>query len=792
MVSDIRSRELLGWTGILPMLRQACISEAGCARLLGEAQQPDSWPANPEDLARLHAEVRAWALLLDHAAPSLPADLADIDPVLNRVEPQGAVLDPEELHEIARILEAAEILSEAAVQDAEEADPPELPDLLQRLRSLPTESALLREIRRVILPDARINEDLPELRRIRRQIADSERDIRSHANRMLRDPQTRELFTGDEPTQRNGRLVLPVAITRQSQVPGIHHGTSNSGQTVFVEPQPVVELNNRIVDLEGEWQQEILRLLRACSSAVRDSLAALRELTACLTYEDLRIARARLGLSKAWNPASAGEDFRLLGARNPELGARAVPVDLDFPDGVRVLVISGPNAGGKTAAAKTMGLLTLMHHFGLWVPAEPDSVLPWTSVVEADIGDEQSLSESLSTFSGHMLRVRSLLKRAGSESLVILDELASGTDYEEGAALGMAICRALRDAGARAVITTHYAQLKHFALEQEGMANAAVSLDPDSGDPDFRLRTGLPGVSQAIAAARRVGMQESVLADAEAALGEGQTNIAAILVKLEEHRSQLESEAAELSRERGRIARLERNLQERERELRERELQVRDSDLRDHQRFLRDARSRLEAVVREIREQGTDATTDDAAKLRAELEQELNQRQASRDSLAAQAGSHQQDAAFNGLPGTRVRYLPNGATGTILGPAKRGRFAVQIGAVRMEVPGENLEVLQSATGPSRPERPVVPDSGARTELDIRGYRVAEGLDELDGFLDAALAAGLTQVSILHGTGTGALQQAVRQHLSRHPLVATASFARPEFGGFGKTLVQLRR
>ncbi len=792
MVSDNRTRELLGWNALKPVLGSACMSEAGRARLLQEAETPDSWPRNPQVLHDLHADVRAWMLLLGRSAPSLPADLADVSDILRRVVPEGAVLGPEELHEIARLLEGAEILHIAAQLSLEASDPPELADLLRRLSALPAEADLRAQLRRIILEDGRINEELPELRRIRRQIVDSQRDIRSHAAGLLRDPQTRELFTGDEPTQRNGRLVLPVAVSRQSQVPGIHHGSSNSGQTVFVEPQAVVDLNNRIVDLESEWQQEIFRLLRTCSAAVRAAVPALKELQASVTAEDLRLARARASHSRGWSIARPGPGFQLLKARNPELGTRAVPVDLGFPPDVSVLVISGPNAGGKTAAAKTLGLLALMHHFGLGIPADSESSIPWLSTVEADIGDEQSLAESLSTFSGHMRRVRDLLARSGQHGLIILDELASGTDYEEGAALGMAICRALRDAGALAVITTHYAQLMHFGMQQHGMANAAVSLNPDTGEPDFRLRTGLPGVSQAIAAARRMGMPETVLVDAQEAIGSGHANISAILVQLEEHRSRLEQGDEAMRRAEQRLSGRQRALEQREAELRERELAIRDSDLRDHQRFLRDARSRLEAVIRELREQGSAASAEDATELRKDLEQELQERQQQRDSLSQDVRKPQGALPGKLESGSRVRYLPNGASGTVLARPKKGKVQVQIGAVRMEVPLESVELIESRKQPVTPERASVPDSVASTELDLRGFRVAEGLDELDRFLDAAVTASLSQISILHGTGTGAMQQAVRQHLSRHPLVAAASFARPEMGGFGKTLVELRR
>ena len=650
-----------------------------------------------------------------------------------------------------------------------------------------------------------------ELAAIRKRLRTAQDRVRERLNAMLRSSTMAGLIGEAIVTVRAGRYVIPIRAEAKSRVKGIVHDQSASGATLFIEPLSVVELNNTWTEATLAEQREEDRILDELSRGVEARADALRASLLALARADLWMARARLGEQMdGVRPAVMADAVELLSARHPLLGPAAVPIDLRLGDrfGYRALVVTGPNTGGKTVSLKTLGLLALMHQAGLRVPAAEGARLPVFRRVMADIGDEQSIAQSLSTFSSHLRNVVRFVAAAGPDTLVLLDEVGAGTDPTEGSALAMAIVSQLLAAGSMVAATTHYAELKTFATEHPGVTNAAVEFDVTTLRPTYRLTIGLPGKSQAFAIAERLGLSPGILADARARISAEHVTMEETLAAIAQAREQQQEALEAATRERSQ-ATAER---ERARAGVSRARREAGEILTDARRAADDMLARAEREVAELRREMTRQRNlaGGRGSTNAAALEELGRRAARARSEAppadppargADAEAETTDAAAPEVPQPRVglwaRSRTLGTTGRIVDISGRtGRATLETEGARLVVPADDLDVVpEPVSGPSPRDlqaEELRRRAAARVSpsIDLHGERVEAALERLHAYLDEALLAGLDSVVIVHGVGTGALRRAVRDALREHPRVRSFRGGRRDEGGEGATVAEL--
>jgi len=714
---------------------------------------------DPAVVAQRHALTSAAVAALDaDAAPEL-AGIRDVRAAVERSS-RGGLLRPDELRAIAvsvRVaLEAKRVVRE-----------PLLAELLEPVD--PALGGLADEVDRRVEEDGSDVRDnaSPLLRKLRAELRNGGARVRDELARVARSSDVQDALQESFLAERGGRPVLAVRASARSKVPGVVHDASSTGQTLFVEPFAVVELNNRLAEAAADAREEVERILgelSAAAAALADALRTLVESTGAL---DLALALG--GLSRAWGgaPVELSDDVRLVGARHPLLDrSTAVPIDLEL-GAVRALVISGPNTGGKTVALKTIGLAALLHQSGLRPPAQI-AALPVFDQVLADIGDRQSIEMSLSTFSAHLSALVSILESATDRSLVLLDELAAGTDPEEGSALAQALLARLVRQARLTVVTTHYAELKEWASVSDEAVNGATGFDPETDEPLYRIALGRPGTSHALRVAERLGLDRDVVADARARVVPERLRTAELLADAEVAEREAVSVRDELE------AAL-RDARAREAELARERDTVRASTERARQetvaateRELADARAELSALRDELR-----------SARRRKREPDQDRLLGSATERAVRAERSLRDLG-GPLPvtgklaeGDPVEAPDVGIRGTIA--SIRGDDAEVIGAA-----GQRVRIPLARLRPSRERAPedrtpavqvrASASSDASDQLDVRGLPGHEAREQVRRLVDDAALAGLHEVRVVHGRGTGALRKAVRDELTRHPLV----------------------
>jgi len=790
--TDDRTLAVLEFDRILDQLAALTSFSAGRAAALALR------PAATRAEAVLRQARVAEARRLRQARPSIGIGNAhDVRPLAEKARLSG-VLDPRELLDVHDTLLAARALRGNLTRLAQQ-----YPLLAEMAKQLADLTPLILEIGRAITPRAEVSDAAtPALTLLRRQARVLHDRLQTRLQEILANALARGVAQEAVITERNGRYVIPVKAEQRSHLRGITHDVSGSGATLWIEPLAVVELGNNLREVQIEIEHEVERILRQLSErvgAAADQIIATVEALAAL---DLVFAAARLGeklraddlpeagIEQPWL-VDAPAELRLIDARHPLLGEQAVPISLHVGGAFKVLLITGPNTGGKTVALKTAGLLALMAMSGLPVPARRGSQVPCFSAVYADIGDEQSIEQSLSTFSSHMRNVIAILREADERALVLLDELGAGTDPEEGAALARAIVQKLLDLGPTVVATTHHGELKVFAHETPGVMNASVEFDAETLAPTFRLAVGLPGRSNALAIAARLGMPEDVLANARAVAGPQREQIEDLLTALQRERDaiaaarrleqQRAAEAEELRRKlAAELDEIERARAEALREAREEA----ERELAEARSALREARKRATAVARPQIEQ-IEAEVSAAAQQIAELRRRTRPRRPSGPALAPEEAQ----------PGDRVviRGLPQ--TGEVLAtPDERGEVDVLVGPLRMRVRLDQIERVERGKA-ERGAVPVAvtlpaPRPSPGLELEVRGRRAEEAIPEVEQYLERAFLAGLPFVRIIHGKGTGALRRVVRETLAQSPFVSSFESAEPNAGGEGVTVARL--
>ncbi len=743
--------------------------------------------ADPDEVARRQALTAEAIALIDQSAEPPLEGIHDVRTAAEHAG-RGGVLAPEALSHVGATVGGG--LRMRAALDAQVDVAPLLQDLASAVD--PSLAPLAKEIDRCVEEDGSQLRDTasPLLRRLRKELRDGRHRATEELRRLARSSKLREHLQEDFVSVRGGRPVLAVKASARRSVPGIVHDASASGQTLFVEPFEVVELNNRLSEAAGAEREESERILRELSSSVSGRADALRALVEAAGAVDAALASGIV--SRRWRgaPVQVSDEVRLLGARHPLLDpAAAVPIDLDLGR-LRALVISGPNTGGKTVALKTLGLAALLNQSGLRPPAA-EAALPVFDEVLADIGDQQSIEMSLSTFSGHITNLVAILRAATERSLVLVDELASGTDPVEGSALAQALLERLARQARLTVATTHHPELKEWASGTEGAANAATGLHPETHAPLYRVALGRPGTSHALQTAERLGLDESVVADARGRIAPERLRIVDLLAEAEaaERRAAEERDAAE--REHAEAEASSERAREREEVLqaeietvrasaaRERELAVRDAE-----RDLAAARAELQALREEIRaarrrEQQVRRSSPRAA---AAAEQDRDRRLGAASARAARAEESLRSVAeplpVQGplAPGDPVEAPSVGIRGTI--DSIEGDEAEVVGQGGHRVRIALARLRPDPAGGDREAEASVPAvrvlAAARgdvsDELDVRGRRAQEAREAVRSFVDEAALAGLPSVRVVHGRGTGAVRTAVREELDQHPLV----------------------
>jgi DNA mismatch repair protein MutS2 len=788
----------LGWETVTDALARRCATARGEERaaLLAFA------PTLEEARDRIADIDEARRLLADDAALSF-AGITDVDVAAERAA-KGSVLAGEELVAVADTARALTSLRRHLARHQARA-----PRLAARASDLTDLEHLHEPILGCFEPGPRLVDHASvALGPLRRKAASLASELDARAQRLLDDPELSRHLQDRFTTQRHDRYVVPIKASAQAAVKGIVHGTSQSGQTVFIEPEAIVSLTNRLVIAEAAVADEERRILAELSARVGQEAEAIRAGLVVATELDLIAAGARLAEDLDASPPvlAEGAPLRLQRARNPQmlLMAKAcVPNDI-VVEPRTTLLISGPNAGGKTVALKTAGLAAAMAHAGLHVAADARSSVPWLSAVYAHLGDAQSVDRDLSTFSAQIADFVRFVERADERTLVLLDEVAVGTDPEQGAALAQALLEALADRGASGIVTTHYERLKALPPHDERFANASVGFDMHAMQPTFELHLGLPGASGAFAVARRHGLAEAIVCRAEALAGSTTAGIDELLAEIAGEHDAIEAERRAIERERAEVQRARARADDERRELRKQRKNLETSESAAAVVALRRARAEVDRVRAELKRAKRQEEV--AA---AERRIDLAWRRASRQVSALEEGER---PARAGVPpealavGTEVFVPRFGRRGRVVEPPSRKRVMVQVGALRTHVSLDDLELdveppagassegrarAPQAASPAAPREPEhTPVRTPDLTLDLRGYRIDDALGELDRFLDQALLSSRAAVFVLHGHGTGALRRAIRDHLEEHPATHAWHPAGPEDGGDGVTVAWL--
>ena len=630
----------------------------------------------------------------------------------------------------------------------------------------------------------------------RRRLNAAQQRIKERLNEIIRSAKYQKYLQDSIVTMREGRYVVPVKQEYRTHVPGIVHDLSASGATVFIEPMSVVETNNEVRSLLLEEKREITRILTELSAAVGEQSEELLYAVDTLGYIDFVMAKARYSEQlDAWAPKIIQEaklDIRQ--GRHPLLTNAAVPISLQLGESFDMLVITGPNTGGKTVSLKTAGLFVVMAHSGIHLPAEEGTVIGMFDVVLADIGDEQSIEQSLSTFSSHTTNIIEILKQAGPKSLVLLDELGAGTDPTEGSALARAILDQLRKQGAKVMATTHYGELKSYAFANQRVANASVEFDIQSLRPTYRLLIGQPGHSNAFEIALRLGLAQEILQQAKAFLTEEQVQAADLIRELEKSRMQTEQEQIKAAQTLKEAEQFREKWQSQAEAIHRRKNEIEAKGVEDAKIIITKARLEAEQLIEElkasIKKQAPEQERSlvNARKRLKQLQANLNEKEPSEPNFT-------NDVLTNAKPGEEVFIPKYNQWGVILAADQADQVQVQVGALRLSIDSRELRRGKNKTVSPFKIKTDHPISGPKNRalsvrLDIRGMRVEEGLAEVEKHIDNACLAGLPIIQLVHGKGTGALRSAVQKLLKENPRVKTYRLGEQGEGGDGVTIVEL--
>lgn len=778
-----RVLKTLEYDKIVAMLSSLCMSKPG--KSLAQNSEPTNNRFEVEKLQNETAEAYSY---MSRRGDCPIRGFSNITDDAKRAK-IGGVLTASSLLRISSFMQISRIVKKALADDDEGGD------ILKNFASyLILNRQIEYDINRCIIGEDEINDSASsELYDIRRSIRSYTQKIRSKLEGMIRSSASKYL---QEPiiTIRNDRLVVPVKSEHKSNVPGIVHDVSGTGSTLFIEPTAAVEMGNAVRELEIKERQEIERILRKLSGIVGDNASAIIYSMETLAELDYIFARAKLALDmEATYPIMPQDNIiDLRKARHPLIPKEEiVPVDIKIGSKYRQLIITGPNTGGKTVTLKTIGLLTLMAQSGLHIPAEEGSKLTIINEVYADIGDEQSIEQSLSTFSSHMTNIVSILDSLEDGCLVLLDELGAGTDPVEGAALAVSILETLmEDTNSLVMATTHYSELKAYALSEENVQNASMEFDVKKLAPTYNLQIGMPGRSNAFEISKKLGLKDGVIEKAHQHISSDAKKLEDVISRADSHRKKAHRErvAAEKLRKDSQI--YEKRAKEKNEIIEKKQNKILENAKKEAQKIIDEAKAKSDSIIKELKAVSSGNTDRDIQIAR----DSLREIQKSLDKKGAKKAKVNTNAPKDLMPGENVILLDTDTPATVITkPNKKGDVQVQAGIMKLTTKVTNLK--RTKVKPQY-KAPKSKSRGLKTnhiglEIDIRGRNSEEGIMEVDLYLDRAYSSHLSQVSIIHGKGTGVLRSSIHSHLHSHPIVKSFRLGRYGEGEDGVTIVELK-
>ncbi|MYL34183.1 endonuclease MutS2 [Pontibacillus yanchengensis] len=740
-------------------------------------------------------EIRKWQDDTDEAANVLRlkghaplGGIFDIKPIIKRAT-IGGMLQPEECLDVASTIYGGKQIK-SFIEEIEEADLPILRELVSHIVAL---NDLERSIKSCIDDHGKVMDGASDqLRTIRSRIRTNESRVRDKLEGWTKSKS--KMLSDAIITIRNDRYVLPVKQEYRGAVGGIVHDQSSSGATLFVEPQAVVELNNQLQEAKVQEKHEVERILMELSERVAADEEYLYQNVEVLAQLDFMFAKARFSKTiRAAKPSINDQGIiKMKQARHPLIADdEVVPNDVELGEEYSSIVITGPNTGGKTVTLKMVGLCSLMAQSGLQIPAQDGCEMTVFENVYADIGDEQSIEQSLSTFSSHMTNIVDILKDVNNKSLVLFDELGAGTDPQEGAALAMSILDDVVNRGAKVIATTHYPELKAYGYNRDGVINASVEFDVQTLKPTYRLLIGVPGRSNAFEISRRLGLEENVIQTAKGHMGQDSESLENMIASLEESKREADRDYEEAEALLQEAQDLHRQLEQKWAEFEDKREGLYKKAEDKAQKAIDKAKQEAEDIVAEMREMKNQAEWKEhewieARKTLDEAQPELSKKQAK-----PQPKKNTQPKPLK--PGDEVKVISWNQTGHIIEKTNEKEYQVQLGIMKMKVKANDLELIKREEPVKQKPMATVKGSShhVKPELDLRGERYEEALSRLEKYIDDATLAGYPQVSIIHGKGTGALRKGVEQFAKGHRSIASSRAGGMKEGGSGVTVLELR-
>ena len=786
-----KSLSTLEYTKILKSLSECAKNDD--AKTMAEELKPSS---DFREVERALAETDAAVTMsLKFGSPEILI-VEPVDGAIKRLDVGGA-LSAAELLNVARLLKCIRNLKRYTKEQTGV--------LEEYFSELVSAKPIEDEINRAIVSEDEIADAAsPALANVRRKMKNAGAKIKDSLDSMVRSGHYQKFLMDNIVTMRNNRYVVPVKAEHRSEVPGIVHDMSASGSTVFIEPSSVVNANNELHELEIKEKAEIEKVLYELSNKVAEISEQVKYNYETLILIDFIFAKAKLALDmKAVCPKlNTDGKIKIVKGRHPLIDkSKIVPIDVRLGDDFDVLVVTGPNTGGKTVVLKTIGLFCIMTQAGLHIPANDESEMPVFDDIFADIGDEQSIEQSLSTFSSHMKNIVHIVENAGPNSLVLFDELGAGTDPVEGAALATAIIESIRLIGAKIVATTHYSELKLYALSTDGIENASCEFDVETLSPTYKLLIGVPGKSNAFAISKKLGLPDSIIERSKEKLSDENIKFEDVLGSIEENRVSAQKAREEQERMRREIEQLKDELQREREKIDKKKDKIYDNARAKAEKIIKQAQEDTERMLEEIKQLQKEKRNKEAVRAMEEVRKELKLKEKSNvRPKNRRSGGVKSNVNLNTLKlGSNVLIIDLNDKGTVLSINKDNQTAViQVGIMKITAKISNLVVLEDEKG-SKPESYVAPKRSTgintamsgKTEVDLRGMTIGEAELEVDKFLDESVLSGLSEVSLIHGKGTGALRAGIHEYLRHHPHVRKYRLGRFGEGDIGVTIVELK-
>ena len=786
-----KSLSTLEYTKILKSLSECAKNDD--AKTMAEELKPSS---DFREVERALAETDAAVTMsLKFGSPEI-LRVEPVDGAIKRLDVGGA-LSAAELLNVARLLKCIRNLKRYTKEQTGA--------LEEYFSELVSAKPIEDEINRAIVSEDEIADAAsPALANVRRKMKNTGAKIKDSLDSMVRSGHYQKFLMDNIVTMRNNRYVVPVKAEHRSEVPGIVHDMSASGSTVFIEPSSVVNANNELHELEIKEKAEIEKVLYELSNKVAEISEQVKYNYETLILIDFIFAKAKLALDmKAVCPKlNTDGKIKIVKGRHPLIDkSKIVPIDVRLGDDFDVLVVTGPNTGGKTVVLKTIGLFCIMTQAGLHIPANDESEMPVFDDIFADIGDEQSIEQSLSTFSSHMKNIVHIVENAGPNSLVLFYELGAGTDPVEGAALATAIIESIRLIGAKIVATTHYSELKLYALSTDGIENASCEFDVETLSPTYKLLIGVPGKSNAFAISKKLGLPDSIIERSKEKLSDENIKFEDVLGSIEENRVSAQKAREEQERMRREIEQLKDELQREREKIDKKKDKIYDNARAKAEKIIKQAQEDTERMLEEIKQLQKEKRNKEAVRAMEEVRKELKLKEKSNvRPKNRRSGGVKSNVNLNTLKlGSNVLIIDLNDKGTVLSINKDNQTAViQVGIMKITAKISNLVVLEDEKG-SKPESYVAPKRSTgintamsgKTEVDLRGMTIGEAELEVDKFLDESVLSGLSEVSLIHGKGTGALRAGIHEYLRHHPHVRKYRLGRFGEGDIGVTIVELK-